>query len=115
MKKYSWLFFLISCLTLFYGCVSSNYGQGNTGKMPTYVIPSKEASWIRNGEPIEFEGELWYPYDGTEVLQDTEVILAGEYRGVQFFVDRIDVRPYNRLYTKFDRNVFRFFEKKKQP
>ncbi len=71
-----------------------------------------EAQWIRNGEPIEFEGETWYPKDGIETLLDSEVFLIAKYRQVEIFIDKIDVRPYNRLYTKFDRNKYRYFEKK---
>ena len=73
-----------------------------------------EAEWIRNGEPIEFEDELWYPADSIEIFLDSEVSLIGEYQGVQFFIDKVDVRPFERLYTKFGRNKFRFFEKEKK-
>ncbi len=114
MKKHHWIVLGFILGIMVSGCVPTEARSGNVGQVQSFPVPSKEASWIRNGEPIEFEGELWYPVDGIEALQDSEVLLAGEYRGVQFFVDKIDVRPYNRLYTKFDRNAFRFFEKKKQ-
>jgi len=91
------------------GCVTT---KGNVGQMPTFAIPTEEVVWIRQGEPLEFEGELWYPQDGFDVFLDSEVLKLGDYKGVEFFVDRIDVRPYNRLYTKFERNKFRYFEKK---
>ena len=87
-------------------------GKGNIGRLIAYHIPSQEAQWIRNGDPIEFEGELWYPADGIETLLDSEVYLMGEYKSVQFFTDKLDIRPYDRLYTKFDKNKFRYFLKK---
>ena len=73
-----------------------------------------EAEWIRNGEPISFEGEMWYPKDTVETLLDSEVILLGEYRDVQFFVDKIDIRPFARLYTKFHEKRFRVFQRLKK-
>ena len=73
-----------------------------------------EAEWIQNGQPVEFEGELWFPADAIENLLDSEVYQVGEYKGVQIFVEFADVRPYNRLYTKFAKNKFRFFEKKEK-
>ncbi len=91
------------------GCSTT---RGNVGQMSAFAVPSQEAQWIRDGHPIEFEDELWYPQDGIEILVDTEVDRMGEYKGVDFFIDKADVRPYNRLYTKFDRNKFRFFERK---
>lgn len=69
-----------------------------------------EAAWIINGEPIEFEGQKWYPQDGIEVLTDEEVYLLGTYRDVMFFAEKIDVRPYERLYTKFSTNKYRYFK-----
>lgn len=106
--------FVIVCILiagiLFLGCRST---RGNAGRMSVFSVAKSEAEWIRNGEPIEFEGEMWYPVDGIEGLQDSEVYILGEYRGVQYFVDKVDVRPYDRLYTKFDKNKFRYFEKRK--
>ena len=85
--------------------------EGNTGQMATFIVPSTEAKWIRDGQPIEFEGENWHPQDEIDVLLDSEVEKMGEYNGVEFFIEKMDVRPFNRLYTKFARNKFRVFEK----
>ena len=93
------------------GCSTSGI-SGNTGNMARYSAPTDEAEWIRNGEPIQFEEQLWYPQDSFDVLLDNEVYLTGEYRGVQFFVEKADVRPFDRLYTKFGRNKFRSYRKR---
>lgn len=85
--------------------------KGNIGSMPTYKIPDEEAAWIRNGEPLTFENEPWYPQDRLAVLMDSEVYKVGEDRGVMIFVEKADVRPYARLYTKFGKNKFRVFKK----
>jgi len=86
--------------------------SGNAGLVQHFSYNNTEAAWIRNGEPIEYEGESWYPADDTETLMDSEVYIIGEYRGVQYFVDRVDVRPYDRLYTKFGHYKFRYFERR---
>jgi len=105
---------VISCLIILVaviaGCTTT---QGNIGNMPSYKMPlAGEAEWIRNGEPIEFEEELWYPRDMVDILMDVEVYLLDEFKGIQFFVEKIDVRPYDRLYTKFGRNKYRLFKKR---
>jgi len=82
-------------------------------KPRVYESPTIEAEWIRKGEPIEFESELWYPMDSVENLLDAEVYYLGEYRDVEFFIEKIDVRPYSYLYTKFGRNKFRTFKKRR--
>ncbi len=100
---------LLLCLCFLPACQTT---KGNAGRIQNYPLLSTEAEWIRHGEPIEFEGNLWYPADGVESLTDSEVYILGEYRGVQYFADKVDVRPYERLYTKFDKNKFRYFKKK---
>lgn len=93
------------------GCASMS---GNAGNVVNYGVISPEPEWIRNGEPIEFEGALWYPLDSVDILVDSEVFLLDEYRGVPVYAQTVDVRPYNRIYTKFGKNKFRAFETKVQ-
>jgi hypothetical protein len=100
------LFLLIGFLG---GCASVN--SGNDGQVQSYPSPVIEAGWIRNGEPIEYDGNKWYPVNDYEVLQDSDVFQIAEYKGVQVFVEKIAVKPYQRLYTKFDKNKFRYFER----
>lgn len=85
--------------------------SGNSGRLPSYPVPDVEAAWIRNGESLVFEGEKWAPERAVEILSDDEVMIVGEDRGVQIFIEKVDIRPYNRLYTKFARNKFRIFKK----
>ena len=94
-------------------CAGCQTSGGNVGHLQSYPVASIEAEWIRNGEPILFEEEEWYPADSVEGFMDSEMIPVDIYRDVRFFTDKVDVRPYDRLYTKFGRNQFRFFEKRK--
>jgi len=102
----------IACLLLpllISGCQSTS---GNAGRLYDHSQTSTEEAWIRDGKPIEFESELWYPADGIESFLDSEMYFVMEYKGIDVLIDKVDVRPYERLYTKFDRNKFRFFEKR---
>ena len=93
------------------GCANSSSGN-NAGQLQSYPYPVIEAGWIRDGQPIEYDGVLWYPQDDVEVLMDSEVYQVGEYKSAPFFVEKTDIRPYRRLYTKFNKNKFRYYEKK---
>ncbi len=91
-------------------CSSCAHGNaGNNGQLQSYPSPVVEAGWIRNGEPIVFEDAKWFPVRDVENLMDSEVYQIGEYKDVQIFVDKLDVKPYQRLYTKFAKNKFRYF------
>ena len=100
------LFMFIGFLS---GCASMN--SGNNGQVQSYPYPAIEAVWIRGGEPIEYDGSRWYPVNDYEVLQDSEVFQISEYKGVRIFVEKTAVKPYERIYTKFDKNKFRYFER----
>jgi len=103
-------FGLCLMLSLFLGgCASLNSGND---QVQSYPAPGVEAQWIRNGEPIEFEGSKWYPANDYEVLEDSEVYQVGQYKGVQVFVEKIATKPFDRIYTKFDKNQFRYFERR---
>lgn len=108
-------FSLLSLVFSLWSVVGCAQAPGNVGNLQSYPVSPIEAQWICDGEPLEFEGERWYPADGTESFLDSEVYSLGEYRGVQFFADKEDVRPYGRLYTKFGKNRFRYFERSEAP
>ncbi|MBF0483167.1 MAG: hypothetical protein HQL25_00525 [Candidatus Omnitrophica bacterium] len=90
-----------------FGCFSGTYTS--KGGIDDYQL---EAQWIRDGLPLEFEHELWYPQDGIETFLEPEVLKVGQYKEVDVFVEKVDIRPYNRLYTRFNKNKFRYYEKK---
>lgn len=106
MRKIYPYSYLVMFLLVLSGCVTS------LERKEIYPLPVIEAEWIRNGQPLEFEKTLWHPVDIVENLLDDEVYLLGEYRGTQFFAEKADVRPYQRMYTKFGKHKFRVFEKK---
>ena len=85
--------------------------HGGAVVVQQYPTPQEEAGWIVKGEPVVFEGQQWAAQDYVDILLDSEVVLVGEYNGVQLFVEKIDVRPYDRLYTKFGVNKFRVLTK----
>jgi len=109
-KQGAWGLGLLFMLTGFLGgCASVN--SGNDGQVQSYIAPVIEAGWIRDGEPIEYDGYKWYPANDYEALQDSEVFQISEYRGVQVFVEKIATKPYERIYTKFDKNKFRYYKR----
>ncbi|MFC1704433.1 hypothetical protein ACFL1E_06635 [Candidatus Omnitrophota bacterium] len=73
--------------------------------------PFKESNWIREGKPLIFEDQRWYPTDNVENLLDQEMEYMGEYEGIPFYVEKRDVRPFQMLFTKFGYHKFRVFLK----
>ena len=100
----------LGLMGLLSGCSSVN--SGNRGQVQSYPVPAIEAGWIRDGQAIEYDGYKWFPANDYEVLKDSEVYQITEHKGVQVFVEKIAIKPYARLYTKFDKNKFRYFERR---
>ncbi len=110
MRNGAYLGLLIAALLGAAGCSHGN--SGNKGQIQSYPAPSIEAAWIRNGEPILYDKKQWYPKRDIEILLDLEVFQIGEYKGVQIFIEKTDIKPYRRLYTKFAKNKYRYFERR---
>ena len=84
--------------------------SGNSGQLQSYPAPLIEPAWIRNGEPVLYDGKEWFPVRDVESLTDSEVYQIGEYKDTQLFVEKTDIKPYSRIYTKFAKGKFRYFE-----
>lgn len=107
VRKPVLIFCMIFVLCSIVGCVADR-GRYRSD------FPFKEAMWIRDGKPLLFENEKWYPTDNVENLLDREMAYMGEYEGIPFYIEKRDVRPFDRLYTKFDYYKYRIFLKQKQ-
>lgn len=110
MKTIFILAFIIFSAGIFSGCQISLPNSGDNTLL--VATPLDEPTWVRNGEPIQFEGENWYPTREIERFMDNEVYQIGVYREVVFFLDRVDVKPFERLYTRFAKGRYRAFERR---
>jgi hypothetical protein len=75
---------------------------------------TKEADWIRNGQPITYDNKKWYPTEYIENHLDVEMEYAGEFQKVPFYVERRQIKPFNRIYTKFDYHKYRLFTERRE-
>ncbi len=89
------------------GCIAGSGGRRNVD----YAI--KEAGWIKDGKPIIHDNRSWYPTEYIENHLDGEMEYVGEFQSVPFYVERRQIKPYNRVYTKFDYHKYRVFLAKK--
>lgn len=102
-------FLTVMLVIILSACTRLN--ANNEGLLQSYAAPVVEPAWIRNGDPIVFENHRWYPVDDTETLLDGEVFQVGEFKGTALFVEKIDARPFDRIYTKFAKAKFRYYER----
>lgn len=102
MKARSCILFVL-LVFMAVGCAG---GQA-VGRRADYAI--KEADWVREGKPVIYENKNWYPSEYIENHLDNEMERIGEFQEVPFYVERRQIKPFNRLYTKFDYHKYRLF------
>ena len=111
MKSSLYMLVIVGWL-LFPRCASMGNNSGN--EVGGFSYSAVEPSWIRDGELLEFDNQIWYPQDSVDLFTDDEVMPIGKYKEATIFVDKVDIKPYDRLYTKFGKNKFRLFKLKPQ-
>jgi hypothetical protein len=108
MRQNQFGIFLVSLFFIILsGCTSTS--GGNYGR--DYAL--READWIKEGKPIIFDSRTWNPTEYIENHLDSEMDYVGEFQKVPFYVERRQIKPYNRIYTKFDYHKYRLFLEKK--
>jgi len=88
--------------------------SGCGGGAPVETIAYVEPDWVREGEPVILQEVKWYPLDVIEHFEYREMVYVDEYKGQKVFVEKRDVKPYDRLYMKIDPLTFRAFKQKKE-
>ncbi|MEW6008659.1 MAG: hypothetical protein AB1629_03400 [Candidatus Omnitrophota bacterium] len=89
------------------GCAGSYAARRNID----YAI--KEAEWIKDGKPLIYDNKSWYATEFIENHLDNEMEYVGEFQNAPFYVERRQIKPYNRIYTKFDYHKYRLFLERK--
>ena len=103
-RNFWYIFSSLFLLGLLCGC-SGPVPYTRAGYLP------KEPDWIKNGEPLVYENQNWYPTEDVENLKDDEVECIAEYKKIPFYAEKIQIKPFNRLYTRFGKNKYRQFSK----
>ncbi len=91
----------------FAGCAANQSGALNKD------FTTREAGWVKEGKPIIFESRSWYPTEYIENHVDSEMDYVDQFQNVPFYVERRQIKPFDRIYTKFDYHKYRLFIEKK--
>ncbi len=109
MKNKGFIFIaLMLCAIIFTGCATGSWSR----RSKDYAI--KEADWVREGKPIIYESKSWYPTEYIENHLDKEMEYIGEFQQLPFYVELRQIKPYNRVYTKFNYHKYRLFTLKEE-
>jgi hypothetical protein len=54
---------------------------------PAPAITAESATWFRGGEPIPWNGEVYYPAGAPRAFNGYEMVRSGSYRGIPLYTD----------------------------
>src|SRR4051812_46857087 len=77
---------------------------------PPPQVTSANTSWQAQGEPVFYQGDLYYPTGPTVFFDGNVMTRTGVYRGVPLYEDAT-LQPYSIVYVPIGRNVMRPYER----
>jgi hypothetical protein len=105
LVKFLFAFSILISLGLILGCeVPTAYTRAQ--------FAVNEPPWIREGQPIIYNNQNWYPSEEVENFTDGEMEYVATYNDAPFYVEKRQVKPFNRIYTKFGYHKYRIFLKR---
>src|SRR5205807_585862 len=79
---------------------------------PSPQVTAANSLWQINGEPVFFEGDVYYPAGPTVFFDGNVMYRSGVYRGVPLYVDAT-LTPGSYVYVPIGGNVMRPYERKR--
>jgi hypothetical protein len=62
------------------------------------LVTAENESWYRAGDPIEWNGDLYYPAGAPEAFNRYQMVRAGSYRGIPLYTDTM-LEPYSIVFV----------------
>ena len=76
------------------------------------IVTAENDSWYRRGEPVIFEGQLYYPAGPTVFFNGNVMARSGDYNGVPLYTDTT-IEPYSVVLVPIGRNLMRPYERRR--
>jgi hypothetical protein len=65
---------------------------------PAPLVTAENTSWFRAAEPIDWNGDLYYPAGAPEFFNRYQMVRSGSYRGIPLYTD-VTLAPYSILFV----------------
>lgn len=91
-------------------CATAALAQVNWEPTPPPDTAANDRSWYRNGDPIPFAGDLYYPTGPTISFNGNTMVPTGSYDGVALYADTT-LEPYSVVFVPVGDNLVRPYER----
>ena len=77
---------------------NSAFGQVNARPTPDPIVSAQNDAWYLNGEPVTYEGNVYYPAGPQAYFNRYEMVRSGFFRGVPLYT-RTTIEPYSIVFV----------------
>lgn len=84
--------------------------QVNSRPTDPPIVTAENESWYRQGEPLQFAGDVYYPAGARVFFNGNTMVRTGHYNGVPVYADTT-IEPYSIVYVPISRGVLQPYER----
>src|SRR5215813_14192669 len=77
------------------------------------LVTAESEAWYVNSEPLQYEGDLYYPAGATVFFDGNTMVRSGHYNGVPVYTDTT-IEPYSIVYVPIQRGLVQPYERPRQ-
>jgi hypothetical protein len=76
------------------------------------IVTADNESWYLNGEPIQFQGDDYYPAGADVFFNANQMVRSGDFLGIPLYVDTT-LEPYSVVYVPLSRGEMKPYERRR--
>jgi hypothetical protein len=102
------LLFVFAVLTSASGAASAAQIQSRPSDPP--IVTADNDAWYRQGEPVQFAGDVYYPAGATVFFNGNTMVRSGHFNGVPLYTDAT-IEPFSIVYVPLSRGLMQPYER----
>ena len=72
--------------------------QGLYQPTPAPLVTAENTTWFQAGEPIDWNGDIYYPAGAAQGFNGYQMVRSGSYRGIPLYIDST-IEPYSIVFV----------------
>jgi hypothetical protein len=86
--------------------------QASAQAAPDPIVTAQNDAWYRNGDPVTFEGNIYYPAGPRTYFNRYEMVRSGFFRGVPLYT-RTTIEPYSLVFVPIGGGLMQPYERRR--
>lgn len=87
-------------------------GQVQSRPTDRPIVTAENESWYRQGEPLQFAGDVYYPAGADVFFNGNTMVRTGNYNGVPLYADTT-LEPYSIVFVPVARGLMQPYERRR--